>query len=186
MHINGALNTGCTVNEVKEIILQMSAYAGFPACINGVNTLKDVLEERKTLNICDKEGKMTDVDEDANRLQVGKQELSGIDRHAIEQLEHSYADFSPELMKFTIEYAYGDIFSRSNLSKKHRQIATIAALTALGRLPQLQFHINAGINVGLTKENIENIILLMSVYSGFPSAINGMNVLKDVIIVRKK
>ena len=108
--------------------------------------------------------------------------MSKLDSLQVDRLKNIYNDFSPELVKFTLEYGYGDIFSRDNLSKKYRQIATIAALTALGNAqPQLKFHINSGMNIGLTKENIEDIMLLMSVYSGFPSAINGMNMLKDVI-----
>ncbi len=123
----------------------------------------------------------------ADRLKIGENELSKLDSLQVEKLKNIYNDFSPELVKFTLEYGYGDIFSRDNLSKKHRQIATIAALTALGNAqPQLKFHINSGMNIGLTTENIEDIMLLMSVYSGFPSAINGMNILKEVVIERKK
>ncbi|MDO4702994.1 carboxymuconolactone decarboxylase family protein [Tannerella sp.] len=66
------------------------------------------------------------------------------------------------------KYGYGDIFSRENLDRKYRQIATIAALTALGNArPQLKFHIKAGLNVGLSEESIKEIMLLMTVYPGF-------------------
>ena len=75
-----------------------------------------------------------------------------------------------------------EIFSIQIFSRKYRQIATIAALTALGNaLPQLKFHFRAGLNVGLSEESIKEIMLLMTVYSGFPSAINGMNALKEVL-----
>lgn len=85
-------------------------------------------------------------------------------------------------MKFVLEFGYGDIYSRDNLDTKHRQIATISALTALGNAqPQLEFHIRAGLNIGLTEENVKEIMLLMSVYAGFPSAINGINVLKNIL-----
>ncbi len=186
VHINGALNTGSSINEVKEVILQMSVYSGFPSCINAMNALKEVLNERQKNGITDNIGNTATVEENADRLKIGAKELSGLDNLQVERLKKAYNQFSPELVKFTLEYGYGAIFSRNNLSKKHRQIATIAALTALGNAePQLKFHIHAGMNIGLTKENIENIMLLMSVYSGFPSSINGMNVLKEVIIERK-
>ena len=89
---------------------------------------------------------------------------------------------SPDLVKFIIEFGYGDIYSRNILSKKHRQTATIAALTAMGNsVSQLKFHIKAGINIGLKAEEINEIMLLMSVFAGFPSAINGTIALKDVL-----
>lgn len=121
------------------------------------------------------------------RLKLGEQELTQLDSLQVEGLKNAYNDFSPELVKHTLEFGYADIYSRDNLNKKYRQIATIAALTALGNAqPQLKFHINAGLNIGLTVENIKEIMLLMSVYAGFPSAINGTNVLKEVIGERTK
>ena len=187
VHINGALNTGSSINEVKEIILQMSVYSGFPSCINGMNALKDVLKERQEHGINDTIGALPTDLPNVNRLKLGEQELSNLDNLQVDRLKNAYNEFSPELVKLTLEFGYADIFSRDNLDKKHRQIATIAALTALGNAqPQLKFHINAGLNIGLTVENIKEIMLLMTVYSGFPSAINGTNALKEVVADRPK
>ena len=185
VHINGALNTGSSVCEVKEVILQMAVYAGFPGCINGMNTLKEVISERQERGIRDDAGETVDDVSETDRLKRGEQELSELDSLQVQRLRDSYDDFSPELVNFVLEFGYGDIFSRESLSKTHRQIATIAALTALGNAqPQLKFHINAGLNIGLTVENVREIMLLMSVYAGFPSAINGTNILKEVVSER--
>ncbi len=186
VHINGALNTGSTINEVKEVILQMSVYSGFPSAINGMNALKEVLKERQEHGIKDEIGKTATDTTQIDRLKLGEQELSKLDSLQVERLKNAYNDFSPELVKFTLEYGYADIFSRDNLGPKYKQISTIAALTALGNAqPQLKFHINAGLNIGLTETEIKEIMLLMTVYSGFPSAINGANTLKEVIEERK-
>lgn len=186
VHINGALNTGSSINELKEVMLQMSVYSGFPSAINGMNVLKEVLQERQTQGIKDEIGK-TAKETTSDRLRLGEQELSKLDSLQVERLKNAYNDFSPELVKFTLEYGYADIFSRDNLSEKYRQIATISALTALGTVhPQLKFHINAGLNIGLTETEIKEIILLMTIYSGFPSAINGTNALKEVLNERSK
>ncbi|MFT3904301.1 MAG: carboxymuconolactone decarboxylase family protein [Niabella sp.] len=186
VHINGALNTGSTISEVKEVILQMSVYSGFPSAINAMNALIEVLEERQNHGIKDNEGKTPNT-VSANRLELGEKELSQLDSLQVERLKNAYNNFSPELVQFTLEYGYGDIFSRDNLSKKHRQIATISALTALGTAqPQLKFHINGALNIGVTEDEIKEIMLLMSVYAGFPSAINGTNALKEVIADRNK
>lgn len=186
VHINGALNTGSTINEIKEVILQMSVYSGFPNSINGINALKDVLSERQKKGIYDDVGKSETQNTTTDRLLLGEKELSALDSTQVEKLKNAYDDFSPELVRYTLEYAYGDIFSRDNLSKNHRQIATIAALTALGTVKQqLKFHLNAGLNIGLTEDEIKETMLLMSIYAGFPSAINGTNALKEVLSERE-
>jgi len=188
VHLNGALNVGCTINEVKEIILQMSAYSGFPTCINAMNAFKDVLNERHQQGIKDLIGAGPTNEEISpiDRYEIGVKELSKLDSMQVDRLEGVYNNFSPDLVKLII-HSYADIFSRSNLDIKYRQIATIAALTALGNAqPQLRFHINAGLNIGLTAEDIKEIMLLLTVYSGFPSAINGTNILKEVVNERQR
>jgi 4-carboxymuconolactone decarboxylase len=64
---------------------------------------------------------------------------------------------------------------------REREIATIAALTALGNAtPQLKVHIEAGLNVGLSRDEITEVIMQVSVYAGFPAALNGLFAAKDV------
>lgn len=185
VHINGALNVGCSINEIKEIILQMSAYAGFPASINAMNELKDVLKERGEQGINDCVGKEpTSRVLPAERYEVGLKELSELDSQQAELLKETYKDIAPELVQFII-CGQADIMARDNLNKKFRELSTISALTALGTAgPQLKFHINAGLNIGLTAEDIKEIMLLISVYAGFPQAINGTNILKEVLTER--
>lgn len=186
VHINGALNVGCTVNDVKEVILQMSSYSGFPTCINGMNALKAVLNEREKDGVKDLPGEEPSNEVLPNeRYEVGVIELSELDNNQVKVLEEAYKDFAPDLVQLVVN-SYADIIGRNNLNKRYRQIATIAALTALGNArPQLKFHINGGLNVGLTIEEVKEIMLLMTIYSGFPSAINGINTLKEVLNERK-
>ncbi|WP_260141720.1 carboxymuconolactone decarboxylase family protein [Elizabethkingia anophelis] len=187
VHLNGALNTGSSVSEIKEVILQMSVYSGFPGSINAMNALREVLTERQKQGIKDEDGKTASKINKISRLESGEKELSKLDNLQVGKLKYAYNDFSPDLAKFILEYAYGDIFSRDNLEYRYRQIATISALTVLGNAQtQLKFHINAGLNIGLTDTEIKEIMLLMTIYSGFPSAINGTNVLKEVLSERSK
>ncbi|MDH6533836.1 carboxymuconolactone decarboxylase family protein [Parabacteroides sp. 52] len=73
-----------------------------------------------------------------------------------------------------------ECFRRQRL---HVQIATIAVLATLGNSqPQLKFHIKGALNIGLSKDEIKEIMLLMTVYAGFPAAINGTNILKEVMM----
>lgn len=116
-----------------------------------------------------------------DRFERGLENLRRIDGEAGEKVVESLKDISPDLARYTIEYPFADIYARPCLGLREREIATIAALTAMGTAqPQLKVHIQAGLNVGLTKSEIEEIIIQMSVYAGFPAALNGMQAAKEV------
>lgn len=92
---------------------------------------------------------------------------------------------APDFERFLVEFPFGDIYSRPGLDLKSREIATIAALTALGyAIPQVKVHINGALNVGCTKEEIVEIMMQMAVYAGFPAALNGLNAAKEVFTTR--
>ncbi|ROR22238.1 4-carboxymuconolactone decarboxylase [Vibrio crassostreae] len=120
-----------------------------------------------------------------SRFDIGLERLNHIDGEAGQQVIDSLQDICPELAKYTIEYPFGDIYSRPGLDLKSREIATVAVLTALGNCaPQLKVHLNAALNVGCSEEEIKEVILQMSVYAGFPSALNGMFAFKEVLAER--
>tara|TARA_B100000678_G_scaffold73478_1_gene60318 strand:+ start:506 stop:877 length:372 start_codon:yes stop_codon:yes gene_type:complete len=116
-----------------------------------------------------------------DRFEQGLENLRKIDGEAGQKVIDSLRDISPDLARYTIEYPFGDIYARPGLGLREREMATIAALTAMGTaLPQLKVHIQAGLNVGVTKTEIEEIIIQMSVYAGFPAALNAMQVAREV------
>ncbi|MEZ8698031.1 carboxymuconolactone decarboxylase family protein [Vibrio lentus] len=120
-----------------------------------------------------------------SRFETGLERLNHIDGEAGQQVIESLQDICPDLAKYTIEYPFGDIYSRPGLDLKSREIATVAALTALGNCaPQLKVHLNAALNVGCSEEEIKEVILQMSVYAGFPSALNGVFAFKEVLAER--
>ncbi|MBU2978821.1 carboxymuconolactone decarboxylase family protein [Alteromonas sp. C1M14] len=120
-----------------------------------------------------------------SRFEAGLALLNQIDGEAGHNVIQSLQDICPDLAKFTIEYPFGDIYAREGLDLKSREIATVAALTALGHCaPQLKVHLNAALNVGCTEDEIKEVILQMSVYAGFPAALNGMFCFKDVLVAR--
>ena len=96
---------------------------------------------------------------------------------AIEDLK----GIAPELERYLVEFPFGDIYSREGLDLATRELASIAALTAMGNAePQLRVHIHAALNVGCTRNQVVEIILQMIVYAGFPLAINALYAAKDV------
>jgi len=119
------------------------------------------------------------------RFERGLRALSKIDGHAGQKVIDSLADIAPEFGRYLIEFPFGDIYTRPGLDLRSREVATIAALTALGNAtPQLKVHIEAGLNVGLSRDEIVEIIMQMAVYAGFPSALNGLFAAKDVFASR--
>ena len=118
---------------------------------------------------------------DTLRYSRGWKKLREIDGSAGERVIASLADIAPDFAKYLIEFPFGDIYSRPQLDLKAREIGVVAALTALGNAtPQLKVHINGALNVGWTKDEIVEIIMQMSVYAGFPAALNGLSAAKEV------
>ncbi|MBY7959783.1 carboxymuconolactone decarboxylase family protein [Vibrio fluvialis] len=119
------------------------------------------------------------------RFTAGLAKLNEIDGDAGQKVMESLQGICPDLARFTVEYPFGDIYSREGLDLKSREIATVAALTALGNCtPQLKVHLNAALNVGCTEDELKEVILQMSVYAGFPAALNGMFAFKEVLAER--
>lgn len=111
-----------------------------------------------------------------HRYQQGLAKLAAIDGKAGEEIVAPLGD----LGKYIVEFAFGDIYSRGVLSDREREIATVAMLTAMGaRDPQLTVHIGAALHVGLSKAEIEEVIIQTVPYAGFPTAINALNILKQ-------
>jgi 4-carboxymuconolactone decarboxylase len=118
---------------------------------------------------------------DKDRYERGMRKLKEIDGEAGEKVIESLNDIAPDLARYTIEFPFGDIYSRPGLDLKSREIAVVAALTALGNAaPQLKVHIQGALNVGCSREEVVEIIIQMAVYAGFPAALNGMNAAKEV------
>jgi 4-carboxymuconolactone decarboxylase len=130
---------------------------------------------------------MTQCNQNTNesRLERGKRALAEIDGEAGDKVVAALADIAPDFARYLLEFPFGDIYSRPGLDLRSREIATIAALTALGNASaQLKVHIEAGLNVGLSRDEITEVIMQMAVYAGFPAALNGLFAAKEVFAQR--
>lgn len=115
------------------------------------------------------------------RYDRGLAALNAIDGKAGTAVVDALADIAPDFARLLVEFPFGDVFTRPGLDVRSREIATIAALTAMGTAaPQLKVHIAAGLNVGLSQEEITEVIIQMAVYAGFPAALNGLFAAKEV------
>ena len=115
------------------------------------------------------------------RYKKGLKVLNKINSHAGERILQLLKDISPDMARFVIEFPYGDIYSRPGLNIKTRELITIASLTTLGYAKDhLKAHIHNALNAKCTKEEIVEVIMQMSVYAGFPAALNGLFAAKEV------
>ncbi len=120
-----------------------------------------------------------------DRYADGLARLAEVDGEQGQRVIDALQDVAPDLARYIIEFPFGDIYQRSGLDLRQRQIATIAGLTALGHAqPQLKVHIGAGLNVGLTPNEIVETIMQMAVYAGFPAALNAIFTAKEVFSER--
>lgn len=116
-----------------------------------------------------------------DRYHQGLAKLREIDGEAGERVIDSLAGIAPDFARYLIEFPFGDIYSRPGLDLRSREIAVVASLTALGNAaPQLKVHIHAALNVGVTREEVVEVIMQMAVYAGFPAALNGLTAAREV------
>ncbi len=122
---------------------------------------------------------------ESDRYKRGLEKLKEIDGHAGERVIEALKDIAPDLARYTIEFPFGDVYSRGVLTLKEREIATVSALAALGNAqPQLKVHIHGALNVGCTRQEVIEIMIQMAVYAGFPAALNGVFAAKEVFAER--
>jgi 4-carboxymuconolactone decarboxylase len=117
----------------------------------------------------------------SDRYTRGLEMLKEIDGTEGERVIERLKDISPDFARYLVEFPFGDIYSRTGLDLKSREIATVAALAAMGNaFPQLKVHIRGALNVGCSRTEVIEILIQMAVYAGFPAALNGLSAAKEV------
>ena len=115
------------------------------------------------------------------RYERGLARLQQIDGEGGVKVVESLAGIAPDFARLLIEFPFGDIYSRPGLDLRSREIAVVAALTAMGNAaPQLKVHIQGALNVGVTRAEVVEVIMQMAVYAGFPAALNGLAAAREV------
>jgi 4-carboxymuconolactone decarboxylase len=117
----------------------------------------------------------------SNRYKIGLEKYKELFGEQGAKVLDALMGISPDFAKLTIEFPFGDVISRPEVDLKTREMATVAALTAMGTAaPQLKVHINGALNVGCSPQEIIEIIFQMALYAGFPAALNGLFAAKEV------
>ncbi|KAM3091781.1 carboxymuconolactone decarboxylase family protein [Phormidesmis sp. 146-35] len=187
-HVEGALRAGATETEIKELLMQMTVYAGYPKTLTAIAAAQQKLVALKQQGIPPASPQpelesRRQAESNETRYRRGLDALNQISKASGEAVVNSFEDIAPDLGRYIVEFAYGDVFSRPNLDLKTRELATVSALTGLNTtasgLP-LKVHINGALNVGANRQEIVETILHMLPYVGFVKVQQAMAVAEEV------
>jgi 4-carboxymuconolactone decarboxylase len=181
------LEAGLTVNEIKEILVQMYAYAGFPRSLSGIQTFMALMDERQAKGLKDQAGRdAAPLPAGMNRNEYGAKVRARLAGQQVIPPPAGYQLFTPVIDTFLKEHLFADIFARDILDHQSRELATIGALASMtGTRGQLQFHLGAAMNVGLTEAQMRDFISVLAAEVGERESESAGEVLTAVLNSRK-
>ena len=177
--LGNGLDAGLTIEETKEILVQLYAYCGFPRSLNAISTLMDVIDKRKTNGINDKQGKKTATKTGPqDKYEQGRKVLEILTKTPQSKPAPGFGEFSPRIDAFLKEHLFADIYESEVLTFQERELVTISALTAMpGVTSQLQSHVKMGINTGITDNQLVEVAQLIEKFVSRTQA----NSLREII-----
>ena len=154
--LNAGLNQGLTINEIKSVLVQTYAYAGFPRSLNALGTFMQLLEQRKAKGITDTEGRSSQaLPEGYQAIVQGTENQTKL---VGQPVQGPLFVFAPEIDEYLKSHLFGDIFSKDVLSWQDRELATVSMLAAMtGTEGQLKSHVQMSLNVGITPQQLQAI-----------------------------
>lgn len=164
------LDAGMTVNEIKEILVQAYAYAGFPRSLRALQTFMALLDKRKAAGINDMIGKeaspLPDMD-DKTKYALGRTNLAELSGIPADAPASGYAAFAPIIDKFLKEHLFADIFARDILSWQDRELATVSVITGVGGVePMAAAHMGICLHQGLTPAQLSALLNVVEINLG--------------------
>lgn len=177
------LEAGLTINQIKEILVHVYAYAGFPRSIRGLQTFMRLLDKRKAAGIFDNPGaESTPITDPRSKYDRGKSVLDSLLGAPQTGPKTGYSAFAPIIEVFLKEHLFADIFERDVLSYQQRELATISMLASITRVePMLQSHLKICLNMGLKPHQLEEFIAIIKTDIGKKEAKSAQQVLNQVI-----
>lgn len=185
--LNAGLDAGLTINQIKEALMHVYAYAGFPRSLRGLQTFMTVVDERKANGIEDVLGaEASPIQDERSKYERGKailEELSGVPETGPKT---GYAAFAPTIEIFLTEHLFADIFERDVLTYTERELVTVSVLSGVGGVePMLRSHFNLCLNVGLTPNQLQQFVGVIKSTVGKKEAKAAQEVLDEVLSSKK-
>ncbi len=181
--LNKGLDAGLSINQIKEVLVHLYAYCGFPRSIRGLQTFMEVLDERKAKGIDDKMGAdASPVNQETDKYERGKKVLGELTKAPQDRPLTGYSAFTPVIDTFLKEHLFADIFERDVLTYAERELVTISVLSAIGGAePMLRSHLSICLNVGLTPGQLNEFVGVIKSALGEREAKNAQAVLDEVL-----
>ncbi|MFD1164036.1 carboxymuconolactone decarboxylase family protein [Sphingobacterium daejeonense] len=181
--LNKGLDAGLTSNQIKESIIHLYAYAGFPRSIRGLQTLMAVLEERRAKGINDPTGAdASPIQNDQSKYERGKAILEQLTGVPEKEPKTGYAAFAPTIEIFLKEHLFADVFERDVLTYAERELVTVSVLATIGGVePMLKSHLNICLNVDLTPNQLNQFAVIIGSTIGKSEATTAKKILDDVL-----
>jgi len=172
-HFNRALDNGVKPGEIAAVITHLAFYSGWPRAVSAIGVAKDVFDKRgiATDGLALESNELLAIDQasDASRAVAVEAQMGGT---------------VPALARYTNDVLFGDLWRRSDLAPRDRSLVTITALIAAGQVDQLSFHLDRGMNNGLTRTEVSETITHLAFYAGWPRAVSAVPVAKKVFEAR--
>ncbi len=181
--LNEGLDAGLTVNEVKEAMVHLYAYSGFPRSIRGLQTLMEVLEERQAKGITDEAGNDASIIiDERSKYERGKEILEALTGVPQSDTRSGYAAFAPVIEIFLKEHLFADLFERDVLTFAERELVTLSVLSSIGRAePMLRSHLNICLHLGFTPVQLNEFIGILKEKVGKKEAREAQSVLNEML-----
>lgn len=181
--LNKGLDAGLTVNQIKETLVHLYAYCGFPRSLRGLMTFMEVLDDRKAKGISDELGaEASPIKDDRSKYERGKEILEKISGIKEVEPKRGYAAFAPEVEIFLKEHLFADLFERDVLTYIERELVTISVLSSIGGVePMLTGHLNICLNIGIMPGQLQQFIGVIQSTIGKKEAKAAQTVLYDVL-----
>lgn len=181
--LNGGLEAGLSISQIKEVLVHLYAYCGFPRSIRGLQTFMEVLEERKAKGTIDNLGKESSpILNDGNKYERGKKMLGELTKVPQDVALTGYSAFAPTIDTFLKEHLFADIFERDVLTYAERELVTISVLSSIGGVePMLHSHLNICLNVGIKPGQLNEFVGIIKTTIGKKEAQNTLTVLNEVL-----
>lgn len=180
-YVPGALNHGLTPVEIREIMTHLAAYAGFPKALDSMAVTNRILAELGhdvgTAGLPEAE-RLSDAERRARGAEVMAR-LSGNNQPNPDEVLTALAGKLGPLGVYGIDFAFGEVWARPELSRRDRSLLVVSVLATLGRGEELDIHIPAAVRHGVTQVELEELMLTVFAYAGAPLAVEGMHKVID-------
>ena len=182
------LEAGLTINEIKEVMVHLYAYCGFPRSLRGLRTFIKVLDERKAKGIEDNMGaEASPIEDSQSKYNRGKANLEALVQAKLDGPPADYAQFAPIVEAFLKEHLFADIFDRDILNYQQRELVTVSVLATIGDVePMLRSHMNICLMQGITPTQLQELVDMVGRNIDYEKIDSAKKVLNELLESKKQ